>query len=172
MSLNAKLEDSQSEGSCSLDSEDLYTNLQVFSILKAGYLGFTVKYSKNYSSYLCLLTISLLLSLFSSIWIHSQLFMGNKLTKSMLKGRYYWLLEILRWSKGFHTNKHTSISDWIRNHLGTPGWLSGWRLPLAQVVIDTWGPGIESCIMLPAESLLLPLPMSLLLSLCISWVNK
>ena len=40
------------------------------------------------------------------------------------------------------------------------------RLPLTQVVI--LGSGIKSYIRLPAGSLLLPLPMSLLLSLCIS----
>ena len=40
------------------------------------------------------------------------------------------------------------------------------HLPLAQGVI--LGSGIESCIWLPAWSLLLPLPMSLLLSLCLS----
>ena len=40
------------------------------------------------------------------------------------------------------------------------------RLPLAQVVIR--GPGMESHIGLPAESLLLPLPMSLPLSVCLS----
>ena len=34
------------------------------------------------------------------------------------------------------------------------------------------GPGIESHIGLPAGSLLLPLPMSLPLSSCLSWINK
>ena len=37
------------------------------------------------------------------------------------------------------------------------------HLPLAQVMI----PGIESCIRLPMGSLLLPLPMSLPLSVCL-----
>ena len=40
------------------------------------------------------------------------------------------------------------------------------HLPLAQGMIP--GPEIESRIGLPARSLLLPLPMSLLLSLCLS----
>ncbi|CAK7320259.1 hypothetical protein VULLAG_LOCUS22521 [Vulpes lagopus] len=40
------------------------------------------------------------------------------------------------------------------------------HLPLAQSVIP--GPGIESHIRLPAGSLLLPLPMSLPLSVCVS----
>ena len=44
------------------------------------------------------------------------------------------------------------------------------RLPLAQVVI--WGSQIESLIRLPAEGLLLPLPISLPLTLCLSWINK
>ena len=36
----------------------------------------------------------------------------------------------------------------------------------------SWGPRIEFHTGLPAGSLLLPLPMSLLLSLCLSWINK
>lgn len=71
-----------------------------------------MQYSKNYGSHLYLFDISLLLSLFSSIWIHSQLFMGNKLKNPVLKGRYYWLLEILRWPKGFIPIS-ILISDWI-----------------------------------------------------------
>ena len=39
------------------------------------------------------------------------------------------------------------------------------HLPLAQVVI--LGPGIKSCIGVPSGSLLLPLSMSLLLSVCL-----
>ena len=39
-------------------------------------------------------------------------------------------------------------------------------LPLAQGMIP--GPGIESCIRLPAGSLLLPLPMCLLVCVCLS----
>ena len=35
----------------------------------------------------------------------------------------------------------------------------------------SWNPGIESRIWLPAWSLLLPLPISLPLSLCLSWIN-
>ena len=44
------------------------------------------------------------------------------------------------------------------------------RLFLAQGVIP--GPGIESCIGLPVRSLLLRLPVSLPLSLCLSLINK
>ena len=36
---------------------------------------------------------------------------------------------------------------------------------------SSWGPGIESCIRLTAESLLLPLPMCLPLSVCLSGIN-
>ena len=36
----------------------------------------------------------------------------------------------------------------------------------------SWGPRIESCIRLPVGSLLLPLPVSLPLPLCLSWINK
>ena len=44
------------------------------------------------------------------------------------------------------------------------------RLPLVQGAIQ--GPGIESCIGLPAGSLLLPLPVSLPLSQSVSLMNK
>ena len=44
--------------------------------------------------------------------------------------------------------------------LGTPGGLSSWASHIPR------GPGIESCIGLPAGSLLLPLPVSL--TLCVS----
>ena len=64
-----------------------------------------------------------------------------------------------------------SIIDIMEGHgfggrkAGIPGWLSGlapW--PRAQ----SWSPGIESHIGLPARSLLLPLPMSLPLCVCVS----
>ena len=46
-------------------------------------------------------------------------------------------------------------------------------LPSAQVMIlGSWDPGIKSHIRFPMGSLLLPLPMSLLPSLCLSWINK
>ena len=42
------------------------------------------------------------------------------------------------------------------------------RLPLAQIMIlGSWDPGMDSCIKLPSESLLLPLLMSLPLSVCL-----
>ena len=44
------------------------------------------------------------------------------------------------------------------------------HLPLAQVVSPS-GPGIQPCIRFPTGSLL-PLPTSLPLSLCLSWINK
>ena len=57
-------------------------------------------------------------------------------------------------------------------HTGTPGWLSGWVC----LWLRAWSrsPGIKSHIGLPAWSLLLFLPMSLPLSLCVSheWINK
>ena len=56
---------------------------------------------------------------------------------------------------------------------GTPGWFSGWGLSIClQLRAWSWGPGIKSRIRLPAGSLLLPLPMSLPLSVCLSWINK
>ena len=55
-------------------------------------------------------------------------------------------------------------------HLGMPGWLSGW----ASAISFRRDLGIESHIGLLAGSLLLPLPMSLPLSLCVSHelINK
>ena len=54
-----------------------------------------------------------------------------------------------------------------KNHIrGQPGWLSGLVPPSAQgVILET---GIESHVRLPAWSLLLPLPVSLPLSLYLS----
>ena len=52
--------------------------------------------------------------------------------------------------------------------IGTPGWLSDW----ASAVGSGCDPGIESHIGLPVRSLLLLLPVSLPLSLCLSWINK
>ena len=53
---------------------------------------------------------------------------------------------------------------------GLLGGLAVERLPLAQVW--SWSPGIKSHNGLPAGSLLLPLPMSLPLSLSVSLMNK
>ena len=57
--------------------------------------------------------------------------------------------------------------QWLLGHLG--GSVVE-LLPLAQVMI--WGPGIEFHIQVPIGNLLLPLPMSLPLSLCVSLMNK
>ena len=54
---------------------------------------------------------------------------------------------------------------------GIPGWLSGWVVCLLPRVWF-WSLRIESPIRLPARSLLLPLPMSLPVSLCLSWIKK
>ena len=57
----------------------------------------------------------------------------------------------------------------IKTKRGQPGWLGGLVSPLPQgVILGSWGPGIESHVGLPAWSLLLPLPVSLPLSLCLS----
>ena len=59
-----------------------------------------------------------------------------------------------------------------QNWGGPTGHLGG------SVIVCLWlrawsrGPGVESHIRLPTGSLLLPLPMSLPLSLCLSWINK
>ena len=82
-------------------------------------------------------------------------------------------------------NRMQLALDWVSRNLdmmrqreyerrlhGQPGWLSSLALPSAQGMI--LGPEIESHIGLPAWSQLLPLPVSLplSLSLCLSWINK
>ena len=50
---------------------------------------------------------------------------------------------------------------WMAQRLNVGLWLRAW----------SWSPGIKSHIGLPVWSLLLPLPVSLPLSLCLSWIN-
>ena len=57
--------------------------------------------------------------------------------------------------------KKNSRGVWVTQWLSICLWLKAW----------SQGPGMESRIRLPTESLLLPLLMSLLLSLCVSWIN-
>ena len=65
----------------------------------------------------------------------------------------------------------STLSPLKMNLLEMLGWLSGWLcIPLAQGLIPR--SRIESHIGLPVVNLLLPLPMSLPLSLCLSWINK
>lgn len=53
------------------------------------------------------------------------------------------------------------------------GYLNGSVVePLSLAQVWFRGPGIESCVGLPTGSLLFPLPMSLRLSVCLSWKNK
>ena len=52
--------------------------------------------------------------------------------------------------------------SWVAQWFSTCLWPRAW----------SWNPGIESHIRLPAWSLLLPLPVSLPLSVCLSWINK
>ena len=56
---------------------------------------------------------------------------------------------------------YDSWGTWIVQWLSICLWLRVW----------SWGAGTESCIRLPG-SLILPLPMSLPLSFCLSWINK
>ena len=61
----------------------------------------------------------------------------------------------------------------LRINYGVEGHLGGsvvGHLPLAQVVIQ--GPGIEFHFKFPTGSLLLPLPVSLPLCVCVSLMNK
>ena len=59
------------------------------------------------------------------------------------------------------------LITWIR---GTPRWLSSWASAFGSGCDPS--PGIEFRIRLPVRSLLLPLPMSLPLILCLLWINK
>ena len=55
---------------------------------------------------------------------------------------------------------------------GQTGWLSGLALPSAQgVVLETWD-GVLRQAPYMEWSLLLPLPVSVPLSVCLSWINK
>ena len=51
-------------------------------------------------------------------------------------------------------------------------WVAQWFSVCLQLRAWSWSPGIESHIGLPAWSLLLPLPVSLPLSISLSWINK
>ena len=51
-------------------------------------------------------------------------------------------------------------------------WVAQWLSICLQLRVWSWGPGMELHIGLPTGSLLLPLPVSLPLSLCLSWINK
>ena len=67
----------------------------------------------------------------------------------------------------YHSYPCLKRENWdVKKVLGTPGWLAVERLPSAQGMI--LGSEIEFHIWLLAESLLLPLPMSLPLSLSVS----
>ena len=67
----------------------------------------------------------------------------------------------------YHSYPCLKRENWdVKKVLGTPGWLAVERLPSAQGMIPR--SGIEFCVRLPVRSLLLPLPMSLPLSLCLS----
>ena len=60
-------------------------------------------------------------------------------------------------------DKNPHIRDtWVPQWLSICLWLRVWSR----------GPGIESRIRFPVESLLVPLPVSASLSLCLSWINK
>ena len=59
---------------------------------------------------------------------------------------------------------------WKRNVWDT--WVAQQLGVCLQLRVWSRGPGIESPIWLPVESLLLPLPVSLPPSLCVSWINK
>ena len=62
------------------------------------------------------------------------------------------------------------INMWWQRAKGT--WVAQWLSICLWLRAWTQGPGMESCIRLCAGSLLLPLPRSLPLSPCLSWINK
>ena len=59
-----------------------------------------------------------------------------------------------------------------KNHSWRDTWVAQWLSICLWLRLWSRGPGIESHIRLPTGSLLVPLPMSLPLSLCLSWINK
>ena len=63
-----------------------------------------------------------------------------------------------------------SFPDLFSQEIGAPEWLSGWASICLRLRSWSQGPGIESCIRLPCRTM--PLPVSLSLSLCLSWINK
>ena len=62
--------------------------------------------------------------------------------------------------------KSYTVLSYKKSLTGAPGWLSGEHLPLDQVTIPGSWDGVPH--QAPAGSLLLPLPISLPLSLCVS----
>ena len=80
------------------------------------------------------------------------------------------------WRKGLRVcwpviRRHLLVSYWNLMS-GTPGWLNDWGSVCLWLRSWSWGPRIKSHIKLPTGSLLLPLPVSLPLSVCLSWINK
>ena len=84
---------------------------------------------------------------------------------------YFWHSRSCR--RGLHL---TLIPTWLQvrsksSLLGDP-WVAQWFSACLWPRVWSWSPGIESHIRLPAWGLLLLLPVSLPLSLCLSWINK
>ena len=74
--------------------------------------------------------------------------------------REYWWLKEYAIPRSF---LNMELWDtWKVQQLSTCLWPRAW----------SWSPGIQSHIGVPAWSLFLPLPVSLPLSLCLSWINK
>ena len=88
---------------------------------------------------------------------HHWIFTGVK-DKCVYRG--HWKSE---WS-GSHNLMFAAKRKYVWRHLG---WLSGWASAFGSG-LDPRGSGIESCIILMARSLLLPLPVSLPPSVCLS----
>ena len=75
---------------------------------------------------------------------------------------FYHKGERQKWSRNLSWGKERFWDAWVAQWLNIFLGLRVW----------TWGPRMESCIGFPVGSLLLPLPMSLTLSMCLSWINK
>ena len=81
-----------------------------------------------------------------------------------------------------HTHTHTLFFFFLswnpsprlldKREICTGTWVAQWLSICLRLWVWPRGPGIQSCMRFPAGSLVLPLPVSLPLSLCLSWINK
>ena len=62
--------------------------------------------------------------------------------------------------------------EWIKKMWCGDAWVAQQLSVCLSLRVWSWSPRMESHIRIPAWSLLLPLPMSLPFSLCLSWINK
>ena len=89
----------------------------------------------------------------------------------------YWKCQhrpdVLREAMNYSGHQMTLFQHIQKQGTGMPEWLSDWASAYGSVVIQGfWDQVPHQAPPLPARSLFLPLPMSLPLPLCLSWINK